>query len=382
MYDDFKKDLITMLNQNQVLQSLSISTCSDVRKVYPEMLKQFQEYSLPKLAHLGLNTCVEFFTRHELNIWDAKGGFKNLNTLDLCSVDKLTCFVDRAPSLDTIELCDSGPEEWKILEDYPCDTGSHKPFGPVRHFVYSGYFHTLVQQPPQTIRAWCLLDRLHDVKILDLARFRLASGSPSPALFAPTAIDIRRIRALYPNLEKISIDVALQGSYAEWPFEVLTELARFEKPIVLMLYLHRVSTKRARIMNNRMDYLRVDIYMRKERQRLGLPFPAPFEVKFKVVKPWAEMVPHFDTADYWVKAYKGLYGAYSLCGWTIYYHEPEPLDRRHVRDLEAKVAKQVTRKLLGWDRKGYEKELQKRETANEGFAETGTLYDLWVERLV
>jgi hypothetical protein len=165
-------------------------------------------------------------------------------------------------------------------------------------------------------------------------------------------------------------------------FEVLTELARFEKPMVLMLYLHRASTKRARIMNNRMDYLRVGIYMRKERQCLGLPFTAPFEVKFKVVKPWAEMAPHSDTPDYWVESYKGPYGAYSLCGWTIYYRKPEPLDRRHVGDLKTKVAKQVTRKLLGWDRKGYEKELQRRERANEGFAETGTLYDLWIERPV
>jgi hypothetical protein len=197
-----------------------------------------------------------------------------------------------------------------------CAPLTHKPFGPVRHLLYVGYVDPPGQQTLQTIRPWCLLGRLTDIKILELARFQLDLGSSNPYLFAPNVIDIRRIRALYPELEKLGLDIALQGPYAEWPFEVLTELARFGKPLVLMMYLHRAPTKRARFMNNCMDYLYVGAHMLKGRERPDLPSCDPNEVGFKTVKPWAEMVPNWDHPDCWVTSRESLFGKHSWCAWS------------------------------------------------------------------
>jgi hypothetical protein len=70
-----------------------------------------------------------------------------------------------------------------------------------------------------------------------------------------------------------------------------------------------------------------------------------------------------------------------LCTKQEYYTSLDATDRIDATILKARAAKQITRKLLSWDRKGYGKEIQRRELSEgtEGPL-TGdvTLYDLCV----
>jgi hypothetical protein len=98
-----------------------------------------------------------------------------------------------------------------------------------------------------------------------------------------------------------------------------------------------------------MDYLYVGSYILKERERLGLSSCDPYEVGFKVVKPWAEMVSNWDNPDYRVTSHEGLYGAYSICTWSLWDNQHKSVYRKLVEGLRTKAAKRYERKLRRHD---------------------------------
>lgn len=168
-------------------------------------------------------------------------------------------------------MAPSGRADYNQFEKAFNTLDVERPFGSVRNFTYRGLLNHVEAPQGRRIVPWCILKHLPDLKFLDIARFRYDSVCPGPILDVSNTSDITGIRDLCPNLETFRLDVALTGPYAEWPYDVLTELAHFKKSLILSLFLHRMKTRRARIRNNCMDYLAVGQHVRNERRRLGLP---------------------------------------------------------------------------------------------------------------
>jgi hypothetical protein len=94
----------------------------------------------------------------------------------------------------------------------------------------------------------------------------------------PTTIEIQEIRRCCPSLTKLRLNIEFTGKWAEWPYEILTKLALFEKLLELALFLTREDSKRGRSTHHWMNYLHAVRYIRKEREQQNLPWNKPFSV--------------------------------------------------------------------------------------------------------
>ncbi|MBK5655199.1 MAG: hypothetical protein I4N50_26305, partial [Rhizobium sp.] len=52
----------------------------------------------------------------------------------------------------------------------------------------------------------------------------------------PTVQDIKALRNLCPELECFGVDIRQSGFLAKWDMEIIGELCRFKKPLVLSLH--------------------------------------------------------------------------------------------------------------------------------------------------
>jgi hypothetical protein len=345
---------------------------------FPEMLEQFQQYSLLKLAVLILDTSGQLFTLPELKIWSSKGGFENLSRLGLSQLDELTCFVDSTPNLDEIELYPIHHVDWTFLEEYLCRTDSKKPFGPVRFLVYNGFYNDFgdSQGILDIFPPWFLLDRLPDLLYVAICRAHFDLFHEI-ALHIPSVQVIQDIRAHLPKLQQIRIVVALSGSCAKWPTGVLAELARFEESMNVLLSSSRETIERANMVNSFVHYLYASRRTCKERRSLEFPWISPH----LVVRRSSRIMHLMFNTEYYVHSHEGSFGAYSFCSKQEYYKLLDATDRIDNVIRKARAAEQITRKLLSWDRKSYGKEIQRRELSEgtEGpLTEDVTLYDLCV----
>jgi hypothetical protein len=379
LYDDFKKDLVTMLTRSRVLRTLNIQPDFLSEQTYPEMLNVFRACDLPRLQDLTTHgNNVQIFTKRELAIWGAKDGWNNLTTLGLCHADHLISFLGRTPKLEKLMLIPRDHNDYDRLDDYIETANIISPFPNVRYLYYQAPVTYYGVQETRSI-PWCILHHLSELTSLDLYRSRFDTVPPGPALDVPTATDIAALRARLPELIHLAIDVDLQGPYAEWPHIILAELASFRKVQSLFLFLHREHKRRTAIMNNPMDYLYVGCRIRKERKRLGKPQCVPFEVKFKVVVPWLNIKEHYNLPDCWVLSKEGPFGPYSTSYWQKFVETEQMLDKMTMEELKKKKGRQFAGK-LGWDRKGYGKEIERRGRNKSTTASANgcpTLYDAW-----
>jgi hypothetical protein len=192
----------------------------------------------------------------------------------------------------------------------------------------------------------------------------------------PLAQEIPEIRHLCPNLEQFRVDITLRGRRAAWPYDVLKELATFEKPMVLTLYLHnRSQSTRANMSMLFNAYFRISKFFLNERQRQNIPWQTPFVVNFRDVKPaWDdESIAAPDILDCCFKIEKGRFG--TCCKWSYLYPTiciKENLDKMSLEDLRKRSQRRF-RNLFRSQSK-YKDEIARRE---EGYGSDITLYDLW-----
>jgi hypothetical protein len=280
------------------------------------MLEAFQAFELPAPQELYLHEqTIQLFTQRELSIWGTKGGWRNLTSLGLSHAEHLIALVGTTPRLEVLWMAPSGLADNNQFGEVFNAMKVGTPFGSVRKLTFAGLSNHIEAPQSRRIVPWCILKHLSELKILNIARFRFDSVCPGPTLDVPNTCDIGRIRDLCPNLETFRLNVALTGPYAECPYDNLTELARFKKSLILSLVVHRMKTRRARIMNNVMDYLAVGKHVREERRPLGLPCERPHRVDFNVVVPWPHLKRTWRLPDFRVKSYKGVVGAYSRSAW-------------------------------------------------------------------
>jgi hypothetical protein len=89
----------------------------------------------------------------------------------------------------------------------------------------------------------------------------------------------------------------------------MNELAQFEYLVVLTIHVCRLRTKRAKLFKGATDYWLAARRMRNERQRLGLSWSAPFQIKFIHFPCWA---PLWNPNDYWAINYDNSIGASTI----------------------------------------------------------------------
>jgi hypothetical protein len=145
----------------------------------------------------------------------------------------------------------------------------------------------------------------------------------------------------------------------------------------ILLSSSRETIERANMVNSFVHYLYASRRTCKERRSLEFPWISPH----LVVRRSSRIMHLMFNTEYYVHSHKGSFGAYSFCSKQEYYKSLDATDRIDHVMLKARAAKQIIRKLLSWDRKGYGKEIQRREMgeAVEGpFAENIALYDLCV----
>lgn len=126
-----------------------------------------------------------------------------------------------------------------------------------------------------------------------------------------------------------------------WPREVLTELARFEEPLRLGLYIHCACSHRVRLVLNWIDYLSVARFVGKERRDLNLATLDPYTVCFKLVLPWSKIQQHFNEWDYALELFEGVARSYYslLYRWDHGGPPAESMGRMSVEELHMKKEK-------------------------------------------
>lgn len=389
-YPTFKLDFIKMLRNTPKLSHLELHCL--YAPDYPEYIQHFRDVELPKLTFFSLQSWGNsLFTLRELMSWQLQGGWQNLIALRLRDMELLLAFLGQTPNLEILCLLAVIYEDMGHIEEALTDADTSGLFPKLRKFTYRN--DELNRPPGHDLFPLRLLQFMPHITNLDLFQDHFSTSEAYPKVDTLTAQNIQDIRKWCPNIEDLGIDVQLLGPYAKWPNDILNELASFEKPITLTFYLHRLDTKRAKLSKGRVDYFIVSRRMRKKRQRLDLPWLEPFEIQFKLVQPYRADWRPCEMLDYWAtnsnsrlgasttlwfgygRGYKDMLGLGYLVRWL---EKEEDLDEMDLASLRESMASSRIGN-LGWDRKGYKKEIRRRkrdEAANR--VEYPTLYDAWI----
>jgi hypothetical protein len=373
LYHDFKADLILMLTRNRVLKVLWIKFKEDPSVHYPNMLDSFRESSLPELQELVLHTRGStLFTDRELAYWRAQGGWEHLDNLWLSQIPRLLPFLGRTPVLRKLALIPFQEDSMDTVDIHLEVQGMDSVFASLKELRFFAIpaWNSLPHQ--RGVLPWGILKRASKLSSLESTSVCYMPNTFRPGIDTPTASEIQRLRRYCPDLTTLRLDIALIGSWAEWPYPILAELARFRKPIEIAMFIHREHSKRARLLNNWMDYLHVVRHMRKEHEKLHLPYVEPFSVGFKIARPWEEMQPYWDCCGYGITCHKGIMGAYALFEKHNLEAPPKKLADMKLDELEENKQRQLSMK-LGWDRKGYGKDIKRREQKLNEDTECSTL---------
>jgi len=383
MYPEFKRDLVKMLSQNTALLTLQIFPNVSVEVDYPEMIDSFRQSELPKLQILNLCITAQIFTQRELAVWSSKGGWQELRGLSLYYAKNLIHFIDKAPLLTSLSIFPRSQEDYQELEDHLDTAGLTLPLPSLYDLTFRGTisYATFTLPQERCIVPWCLLKRIPKLIILDIARVRFENGTPGPILDVPSALDIQEIRKFCPEIQRLSLDIVLQGHYAKWPLDVLNDLAQFHQPIQLKFYLHHEECRRAAFMVSCIELFAVMRHLRRERKRRSLPIYWPFHMDCKTIRPFHEIQKHWNLPDWtiWIDG-----GIADNMFFHFHNHKLPKVhpDRLSCEELEIKKAKQLSR-LFGFDREHYGQEIKRREQCageKAGFATDATLYDLWTRQ--
>ncbi|KAF1834300.1 hypothetical protein BDW02DRAFT_598307 [Decorospora gaudefroyi] len=369
----FKVDLIRMLTRNRVLKSLCVYAVFDMTVGFPDMSEFLQQQCLPKLENLQLHVFHDMlFTSRELAYWGSRGGWENLTSLSLYQVPQLLPFLGRAPKLRKLQIFSLIYDDMDLIDHHMAhEVGTNSFFPSLDELRFIP--HSIPEYVPhqRAVAPWAILKRAPQLTVLDISRQHLPDGVVGISLATPTVSEIQQIRRYCPGLTKLRLNVRLIGNVAKWPHHILRELAAFQQPIELGLFLHQVEPRGATITNDRGSFSLALWYVNRERKRLHLSCKEPFSVGFRIVRPWKKMQPYWDS--------------YSHAGASARLQKFEmdaPRERltdMSLERLKEKKQKQFSMK-IGWDRRGYGKEIRLREQTNsedtDGDAEV-VLYDVW-----
>lgn len=390
-YPTFKLDFIKMLQNTPTLSHLEVHCL--YAPDYPEYIQHFRDVELPKLTFFSLQSWGNsLFTLRELMSWQLQGGWQNLIALRLRDMELLLAFLGQTPNLEILCLLPVIYEDMGRIEEALKDADTSSLFPKLRKFTYRN--DELDRPPGHDLFPFSLLQFMPHIINLDLFQDHFSTSEAYPKVDTLTAQNIQDIRKWCPNIEDLGIDVQLLGPYAKWPHDILNELASFEKPTTLTLYLHRLDTKRAKLLKGRVDYFIVSRCIRKKRQRLNLPWLDSFEIQFKLVQPYRADWRPYEMLDYWATNRKSLLGA-STTLWFGYgrgykdmlglghlgrwLEKEEGLDEMDLASLREKMASSRLGN-SGWDRRGYKKEIRRRERDEAADrVEYPTLYDAWIQ---
>lgn len=153
LYDKFKADIFSMLAQNSVLRLLKLSLSTTDNKSCPDMLETFRTYELPQPHTLELMTDdFTIFTKRELQVWGAKGGWQKMTYLSLDLARVLVPFVGLTPSLNKLYVDVWGKDNYDELEEYLDYCKIEHPFGVLREVQYGSYATYRGITPTQDVR--------------------------------------------------------------------------------------------------------------------------------------------------------------------------------------------------------------------------------------
>ncbi|OAL51965.1 hypothetical protein IQ07DRAFT_479634, partial [Pyrenochaeta sp. DS3sAY3a] len=373
VYDGFKQDVIKMLKHNQGLRYFRFHEDFESPREYPELLSHFQSGTFPQPKELLLTT--HMFTCRELSLWAAKGGWSELTFLKLHDPQQLCEFIGKAPKLRELLFFTTNRFDIDDIQAHIDSTSLKSPFGTLDRLCYkdTDNWNSAVQD--RRVIPWCILESNPQMKELDIHRSRFDYFLPGPDLDTASGEDIRKIRKLCPNLQKFNLDISLEGRHATWPMDVVEELAHFPEAIEINIYMHLLNDRTALATIHRFTCRKIFRFIVQKRQSLGLPCQPPFIVGFKLVKLFENIHDHWNVNDYdfWLQKNNRLA--------MFRYRHREPrvdLDEMSIDDLQQRRKQGLLRK-LGWDRKGYEREMHRRQQGSgEGSpSSSGTLYDLW-----
>ncbi|KAF1963573.1 hypothetical protein CC80DRAFT_530403 [Byssothecium circinans] len=237
LYPRFKRDLVQMLSRNTALKDFAISPTFVSYLDFPVMTSTFAKSNLPQLMSFTLQTMNNVFTPEELTIWGEKGGWDELKTLRVSTIHILA-FIGRTPKLEKMGL--QIEPEWHMheLEDHFASLPS-LPSMPEMHYLEvfdswrvchsADYPHGYSILSPSLIRMMPGLETLR-------ARSLYGNAGNVPSL---TAAELSELRESCKNVDQLMIDICVTDG--AWPFDVLDEIAHFEKLDNLFLLFHTAS---------------------------------------------------------------------------------------------------------------------------------------------
>lgn len=376
VYANFKRDLVGMLKRNRTLSFLRIYEDQTLYgyKLYPELQRHFRGGTFPPITQLLLSS--DIFTSRELSMWGSRGGWDKLTVLKIHDPERLCAFIGRTPKLHDLMFYSTESFDIDQVEAYLDSMSVEAPFGKLRRLWYKDVDNEDSAVQDRRVVPWCMLQRLPEITDLDIHRSRFDYGVPGASLDTPTAEDIRRIRKLCPELQRFRFDVALHGQTADWPFDVLEEIAQFKEPIELQLYLHLQDKFWTRATIHRVKCRAVFKFIVEKRKALGLPCEKPFQIGFKVVRLFEQIRECWNIPDY--NIYLNKSGKPELIRY-MYWPPKESPEQMSTEDLQKKRKGEFLSRRLGWDRHGYQREIQRRErcASTGGNTLDTTLYDSW-----
>ncbi|KAF2134495.1 hypothetical protein P153DRAFT_362262 [Dothidotthia symphoricarpi CBS 119687] len=360
LYSDFKTDLMAMLTRNRVLRKLYIHSELDRIQEFPEMLDCFRGKELPKLQGLWIYLKNrQLFTKHELFLWGAQGGWEDLTYLYLFHSHHMLAFLGQAPRLTNLSLSPRQQANIAQLETFLDDNDYNPLFDCLKSLTFRGstFSNNLARRH---LVPWCMLERLPKLMKLEIHRMSFVSGSPGPLLQTPDVQDVIEIRRLCPELTSLSMDLTLQNRSADWPYDILLEVTRFEKLTHVVFYLHILDSKIARASVNEFTCFSALTQMIDEMKLMDSPSPLALTVGFKVVRPWNIMESNWNIPDYrFTIRRRGDWRSILVHNQAGQKKNPDCLDKITTDELVARRKIQFSR-WFGVDSKGYQKEIQRR----------------------
>lgn len=381
LYAGFKRDLLGMLRCNCGLTALELNFLSDYDFAFPEYVSLLRCAALPRLATFALKTlCHTFFTLRELELWGDKGGWEDLKTLELRDVSLFAAFSGRTPALEDMTLEVLTVQELDEIDARLQATGVADPLPRLRRVRYMCSVLVLVpaglnrRLVPSILLKWMpsitALYLQHDDGI--------ECAYMQSATYSPTAQEIQLARHLCPDLTEFGVDIVLQGSWAQWPMDVINELCQFEQPILLSLYIHRRNAWQAKFKDWLVDFFPIACHMRRQRERRGLPWTKPFGAWFCLVGNGSGGVgPDLRRT----RSYDTWLGGFTMVYWYMVARREDDPDCLEDGELEDKKGKQFGGR-FGWDWKDHRKKIERRKRMAGAFVSDGkyaTLYDAWAQ---
>jgi hypothetical protein len=297
--ENFKIDLVNMLTLNRVLKTLWIALPSGLSVEHPEMLGLDRARSLPKLQELHLYTQnIQLFTNREPMYWGSTlGGCNKLAYLSPGHIPQLFPFLGRTSKLNKLRLAPRFYNDMYLLDAYLAPQEMSSAFASLKELHFCPHARNSLPHQRHVV-LFGLLRRTTLLSISDISRQRFTSRVHTLSRYMPITAEIREIRQCCPNLTEVRLNIGLVGKWAEWPYEILTELAGFEKPLQLALFLTREDSMRGRLAIHWMNYPHAVRYIRNERERQHLPWEKSFSVGFRAIRSWEEMQPSWNSCEF------------------------------------------------------------------------------------